>query len=139
MKRLAIVLILLMIFPLTTIIGCDGRSESTLTSTPTVASSSISWNEAKYHIGERATVCGYIVDSRYASTSNGQPTFLNMGNAYPNSDRFTVVIWGSNRSNFASSPESYYYGKYICVTGLITEYQGVPQIEASYSSQIQIP
>ncbi len=138
MKKLAIVLILLMILPLTSVIGCDGGNESTPTATPTVESSGISWDEAKYHIGERATVCGSVVDTRYASTSNGSPTFLNIGKSYPDPDRFTVVIWGNDRSSFPSAPESYYSGETICVTGLITEYQGGVQIEASTPSQIQI-
>jgi len=100
---------------------------------------SISWSEAKYHIGERTTVCGPVVDATWASGSNGKPTFLNLGNPYPNPDRFTVVIWIQNRSNFPQAPEDYYLGKTICVTGLITEYNGIPQIEVRYPSEIQDP
>ena len=100
---------------------------------------SISWSEAKYHIGERTTVCGPVVDATWASGSNGKPTFLNLGKPYPNPDRFTVVIWIQNRSNFPQAPEDYYLGKTICVTGLITEYNGIPQIEVSYPSEIQDP
>jgi len=100
---------------------------------------SISWSEAKYHIGERTTVCGPVVDATWASGSNGKPTFLNLGKPYPDPDRFTVVIWIQNRGNFPQAPEDYYLGKTICVTGLITEYSGIVEIEVQYSSDIQDP
>lgn len=142
MKRLAVlltpVLLLLLLFGG---IGCSPDTDST--SIPTVnqagdcTAGGISWNQAEHHIGERVTVYGPVVDAHYASTSSGKPTFLNIGKTYPNPDRFTVVIWGSNRSYFPSPPESYYYGKMICVTGLVTEYKGGPQIEARTPSQIQ--
>lgn len=108
----------------------------TVTPTPTI-SCDIQWNEAKYYIGEYMTVCGPVIDSHYASTSSGQPTFLNIGKDYPDLDRFTVVIWGDNRGNFPSPPEDYYLGKNIGVTGLITEYEGIAQIEVSTPSQIK--
>jgi len=100
---------------------------------------SISWSEAKYHIGERITVCGPVVDATWASGSNGKPTFLNLGKPYPDPDRFTVVIWIQNRGNFPQAPEDYYLGKTICVTGLITEYSGIAEIEVQYPSEIQDP
>src|SRR5437899_2309329 len=63
-----------------------------------------------------------------ASSSNGAPTFLNLGRDYPDMHRFTVVIWGRNRSRFGA-PENRYRGRTICVRGLISTYAGVPQIE----------
>lgn len=96
----------------------------------------IPWNEAKYHIGERTTVYGPVASTKWATSSKGQPTFINLGNAYPNTNRFTIVIWAENRGNFPFAPESYYIGKTISVTGLITEYKGVPEIEATSPSQI---
>ena len=100
---------------------------------------SIAWDEAKYHIGERVTVCGVVVDATWASGSNGKPTFLNLGRPYPDPDRFTVVIWIQNRGNFPQPPEDHYLGCTICVTGLITEYNGIAEIEVSYPSEIQDP
>lgn len=105
--------------------------------TPTPSSSAINWDEAKYHFGERTTVCGPVVGTRWASGSKGKPTFLNIGKDYPDSGRFTVVIWIDYRANFPQPPEGYYLGKTICITGLIEEYKGIPQIEAKDPSQIQ--
>jgi len=97
----------------------------------------ILWDEAIYHIGERATVYGPVVSTHYANTSKGQPTFLNIGKPYPDPDRFTVIIWGENRSNFPQAPEILYANKTIYVTGLIDEYEGVAQIEVFNPSQIK--
>ena len=98
----------------------------------------INWYEAQNNIGERTTVCGPVVDGTWASGSSGKPTFLNLGEPYPDPDRFTVVIWIDNRGNFPQAPEDYYLDKTICVTGLIIEYNGIPEIEVQYPSEIEI-
>jgi DNA/RNA endonuclease YhcR with UshA esterase domain len=92
--------------------------------------------QAKDHIGEKATVCGVVVDARYASSSRGRPTFLNLDKPYPN-QVFTVVIWGEDRDKFGE-PEEKFRDKHICVTGTISSYRGVPQIIATDPKQIQI-
>jgi uncharacterized repeat protein (TIGR02543 family) len=98
----------------------------------------INWHEARNYIGERTTVRGPVVSAVWASGSRGQPTFLNLGNPFPNPDRFTVVIWIQNRGKFPQPPEEYYLGKTICVTGLITSFRGIPQIEVTDPAQIRI-
>jgi hypothetical protein len=97
----------------------------------------ISWDKAKDHIGDRATVCGPVAGTKYGATSRGRPTWLNIGKDYPSSERFVVIIWGENRGNFPQPPESYYNGKTICVTGLIQEYEGIAQIEVTAPGQIK--
>src|SRR5580700_7113349 len=92
--------------------------------------------EAKEHFGESATVCGAVVSTRYATSSKGQPTFLNLDKPYPN-QIFTVVIWGNNRSKF-KTPEEDYKDRKICVTGKITAYDGLPEIIADDPKQVQV-
>jgi hypothetical protein len=92
--------------------------------------------EAKEHFGENATVCGAVVSTRYADSSKGQPTFLNLEKQSPNQIS-TVVIWGSNRSKF-KTPEEDFKDKKICVTGKITAYDGLPEIIADDPKQIRI-
>jgi DNA/RNA endonuclease YhcR with UshA esterase domain len=99
-------------------------------------STSLPTSEAKSHVGEKATVCGLVVDGRYAASTRGKPTFLNLDKPYPN-QAFTIVIWGDNRAKFGA-PEQEYRGKRVCVTGTISEYRGVPQIEASDPAQIML-
>jgi DNA/RNA endonuclease YhcR with UshA esterase domain len=102
----------------------------------TFAQKKLTAAEAKDHVGETATVCGNVVSTRYAASTRGQPTFLNLDKLYPN-QVFTVVIWGSNRTKFGA-PESNYKGKQICVVGKITEYRGVPQVIANSPTQITV-
>ncbi|HXH07311.1 MAG TPA: hypothetical protein VNI83_12075 [Vicinamibacterales bacterium] len=92
--------------------------------------------EAKQHIGEHAVVCGRVASARFAATSRGRPTFLNLGKPYPY-QVFTVVIWGEDRDKFGE-PEQTYRGETICVTGRITSYRGQPQIVATQPSQIRL-
>jgi DNA/RNA endonuclease YhcR with UshA esterase domain len=131
MKRWALALICVLVVSL--ILGVSGCG-----CPPNCKTNSISWDQAKYHIGERTTVSGPVISTNYATNTNGQPTFLDIGRAYPDSNRFEVLIWGNNRHNFGFAPESYYRGKSICVTGLIQEYNGVAEIEVSTPSQIQV-
>ncbi len=100
-----------------------------------VAEKKYSTSEAKEHFGETATVYGEVVSARYADSTKGQPTFLNLDKPYPN-QVFTVVIWGNNRSKFGT-PEDAYKGKRICVSGKITAYGGLPEIVADDPKQIR--
>jgi len=91
---------------------------------------------AKDHGGEQATVCGKVASTRYAVTTRGKPTFLNLDKPYPN-QVFTVLIWGENREKFGT-PEEKYRDKQVCVTGKITEYRGAPEIVVSDPQSIEI-
>jgi len=92
--------------------------------------------EAKNHIGERGTVCGKVASTHYADRTKGSPTFLSLDEPYPH-QIFTILIWGSDRSKFGE-PESKYANQRICVTGLIKDYRGVPEMIADQPSQIVI-
>lgn len=87
---------------------------------------SISARDASAHVGEVATVCGVVASTKYASNTNGQPTFLDFGRAYPN-QYFTAVIFGEDRSRFGA-PEATYLGSQACVTGKVQMYRGRPEI-----------
>ena len=92
--------------------------------------------EAKDHFGEQATVCGKVASTRYAATTRGKPTFLNLDKPYP-SQVFTVLIWGDNREKFGN-PEEKYSDKQVCVTGKITEYRKAPEIVVSEPRNIEV-
>ncbi len=134
LKWYLILLFGLVLLLATSVIACDQPPPPDEKELPSYA---ITWNEAKYHIGERTTVYGPVVDTHWASGSKGKPTFLNIGEPYPDPNRFTVVIWIDYRANFPQSPEDYYLGKTIYVTGLIIEYNGIPEIEVQTPTQIQ--
>jgi hypothetical protein len=80
---------------------------------------------------------GPVASTHFASTSNGSPTFLNLGVAYPNPRRVQVVIWIENRAAFGQ-PEARYRRHTICARGSVSMYDGVPEIIARTPRQIQI-
>jgi hypothetical protein len=91
--------------------------------------------EAKNHAGELATVCGKVASTHYASSTKGQPTFINLDEPYPR-EIFTALIWGSDRAKFGN-PELKYRDKQVCITGKISSYRGVPEIIVSEPTQIK--
>lgn len=102
-----------------------------------VAQSTLTANEAKGHIGERATVCGTVASTHYAGTSNGSPTLVNFERPYPN-EPFMVLVWGEDLSKFTDRPATW-EGKRVCATGTIESYRGTAEIIAKTPSQITFP
>jgi hypothetical protein len=107
----------------------------TATSTP----GAIDWTEAGKYVGQSRVICGPVAGTHYASSSRGKPTFLNIGEDYPSPRRFVVLIWGEYRRNFPEPPESLYQDKIICVSGIITEYKGVFEVEIRSPNEVTIP
>jgi len=114
------------------------KKETPTTPKAGLPAGAISWDKAKDYIGERTTVYGPVIGATYASSTKGQPTFLNVGENYPDPTRFTVLIWGSDRSKFSPAPEIQYKGRTIYVYGLIEDYQGSAEIVVTSPSQIQV-
>jgi hypothetical protein len=84
----------------------------------------ITTRDAAEHIGQNRTVCGQIAGERTAANSRGAPTFINLDQAYPH-EVFTAVVWQEHRASVGTLPTS---GS-VCVTGAITEYHGIPEIQ----------
>jgi DNA/RNA endonuclease YhcR with UshA esterase domain len=91
--------------------------------------------DARKFIGMEKTVCGTVASATYAIRTKGRPTFLNLDQPYPN-QIFTVLIWGSDRNKFKNPPETFFKGKRICVTGIIEDYRGKPEIIVRGPDQI---
>jgi DNA/RNA endonuclease YhcR with UshA esterase domain len=92
----------------------------------------ISWQDAAEHYGEYCTVEGTIV----VTNNSGKACFLNF---HPNWKKyFTAVIFANRFSMFPATPERYYQGKKVRVTGYIKEYQGKPEIILESPEQIEI-
>jgi len=134
MKLKSILLLLILPTLMAILVACSEAAPTTDSAPKQAASSSWSSKDASNHVGERGTVCGPVVDTRYATGSKGKPTFLNFDRAYPN-HTMVVVIWGSDRGDFPGNPETYYKGKDVCATGLIESYKGKPKIVARDGDQ----
>lgn len=83
-------------------------------------------DEARMHVGDEATVCGYVASTQ-ANTWGRWTTFLGLGRSFPDQG-LTVVLRGVNRARFMRAPEWALRGKQICVTGRIAAYRGRPLI-----------
>jgi hypothetical protein len=92
----------------------------------------LSAGNAKSHVGEKATVCGKVASERTATSSRGEPTFINLDAAYPN-QIFTILIWGDDRPKVGTLPSE---GSRVCATGMIQDYHGVPEIVVRSSGQL---
>lgn len=93
-------------------------------------------SHARLHIGEKVSVIGKVVSTKYLEKS--QATFLNLDKSFPN-QFFTVTIWKDGRRNFSYKPESELDEKYIIVTGKIElDKNGTPIINVRHEEQIEI-
>ena len=104
------------------------------TSTPSSDDSAVvQSSEAEKYVGKSATVEVKRAYCSYQTRTRGSPTFCNDA-PYPK-HHCTMLVWGSNRKAWSTPPESW-DGKCLRVTGMVTTYQGKPQIEAKEPSQI---
>lgn len=95
----------------------------------------ISIDSISNHKDELVTVCAKVYGIKFLDKS--QITFIDLGAAYPDAS-LTVVILGKDRANFKEKPEALYSDKRICVTGVIKEYKGKPEIEVETPKNITI-
>jgi hypothetical protein len=88
----------------------------------------IDWRRAGEVVGERAAIAGRVAQGTFAPDVGGAPTFLNLGNAHPDPDRFDVVIYPDVRDRFDDPPEDALDGREVCVQGVVRDRDGTPQI-----------
>ena len=66
-----------------------------------------------------------------------KPTLLNFDRPFPD-HTFSVMIADANRAKFKGPPEVMFKGKTLCVTGLIIDFRGKPEIVVDDPSQISV-
>ncbi len=108
-----------------------------ITSFSVSAQTKITPDEAAKHIGDSVTVCGKIFGGRYFDKGDNKITLLNMGAAYPQSP-LTIVIEEAGRKNFTIKPEEFYTDKDVCISGVIKEFKGKPQIIIAKEADIVV-
>jgi len=82
-----------------------------------LAQEAIRPEQATRFVGQSGMVCGKVEKTRYAENSEGQPTFLYMGGAFPR-HTFSARIPNDQRGKFNPSPEAL-EGRDVCVLGTI--------------------
>jgi len=94
----------------------------------------ISWDKAFEHIGEHVIICG-IVEEVDSASANANPIFVDVGDTYPH-ERVTGVIWKEYQSAFSDINDM--KGQLVYMEGTLYEYDGLPNIELTDPSQIEI-
>jgi len=105
-----------------------------VTTLSSFAQKEIKVDDAKNHVGDSVRICTKIYGGKYLENIKGTPTFLNAGGYYPNAP-LTIVIWADAGKEF-NTPEEFYKGKEVCITGKIELYKDKPQIVVTSNSQI---
>jgi endonuclease G len=92
--------------------------------------------QAKYYMGrnESIKVCGTVVSTKLSSKGN---IFINLDKKFPN-QVFSISIFKDQVPNFSYQPDTFLTGKTICVTGKITNYNGVPSVSVDNEKAIEI-
>lgn len=101
----------------------------------------ITASDAKNHLGEMATVCGKVVDSKvskYGIAGHGKPVSFDLDQPEPN-PLFYFIAFGAQPAE-PQEVVAAYTGKHVCVTGKITSVPtgGPPFIMAADRSQIKL-
>jgi uncharacterized protein YgiM (DUF1202 family) len=99
----------------------------------------ITLEEVKNHVGTGSpiTVCGKVYGGKFLESAKNTPTLLDIGANYPD-QLLTVVIFGDNLSAFPKSPETYFLNREVCITGVVIDYNGKPEIVLRTPDQIQL-
>jgi DNA/RNA endonuclease YhcR with UshA esterase domain len=104
---------------------------------PAFSQTTINIEDVSKHVGQKVTVCAKVYGVKYLDRSKSQPTFINLGAAYPNSP-LTVVIFGTDRQNFKPTPEELYDGKELCVTGEVKSFKGRYEIVVAQPTDLVV-
>ncbi|MDR7192528.1 hypothetical protein [Luteimonas terrae] len=101
-----------------------------------VAQDAIRPDQAVRFAGQSGMVCGKVEKTRYAENSEGQPTFLHMGGAFPR-HTFSARIPQDQRGNFRPTPEEL-EGKDVCVLGTIQRDAGRAEIAVRSPADVKL-
>ena len=109
----------------------------TILSFSSFAQQEIKIEEVRNHIGDSVTIRDKIFGGKYIQSVKGSPTFLNVGDEYPNAP-LTLVIWDDTRKQFKAAPEELYKNQQVFITGKIVLYKDKPEIIITNPKQIEV-
>ncbi len=95
----------------------------------------ISIFDAKYNLGEVANVYGRVYSTWHNRDTDDYLLFF--GGDF-GAQQFTLVIPGRIARKFSRKPTRYFLGEHLTVTGLITTFDGIPEIVVKDRKQIRI-
>ena len=87
------------------------------------------WYDTRDAVGSYASIAGPIVRIYQDTDSYGMPIFVELGNPYPDLNRFVIVIWDNTYYGWSEMLSSVTPGEsWIQVEGYISSYEGVPEL-----------
>jgi hypothetical protein len=95
----------------------------------------VPYYHAYFHVGEVRNVYGRVDEVWYSWSTDEY--YLYFGAGYPYQD-FTVILDGREARRFSRHPEAYFGGRYIWVTGLISTFEGKPEILVKRRTQVHL-
>ena len=95
----------------------------------------ISAFDAKFNLGEVAMVYGRVYSTWHNRETDDYLLFFGGDHPY---QQFTLVLPGHLARKFSWRPERYFLGEHLTVTGLITTFDGSPEIIVKNKRQVGI-
>ena len=95
----------------------------------------ISAYDAGLYVGEVARIYGKVYETWY-SRETGE-LFLYFGAPYPYQD-FSVVLSENDARRFSRRPDRFFEGRHVVVTGLVSLWEGKPEIVVKKRHQVEI-
>jgi hypothetical protein len=96
---------------------------------------SISIWDAKYNLGEVAMVYGRVYATWYNNDTDDYLLFF--GGDFPY-QQFSAVVPGYIARKYSWRPERFFLGEHVTITGLITTYDGSPEIVIKNRQQLSL-
>lgn len=94
---------------------------------------SIAPDQAKWSVGTYQVVCGVIKEVKAFSKG----TYLNFEYPYPNT-KFRALVWDLDADKVLNGEHfQHFLNQRFCVSGIITSFNGQPQIIVKYSNSIE--
>jgi hypothetical protein len=90
---------------------------------------------AYFHMGEVRNIYGRVHQIWYSWSTDEY--YMYFGNSFPYQD-FSVIIPGRYARKISRNPEIFLAGRYIWITGLVTNFEGKPEIIVRRKSQIHL-
>ncbi len=87
-----------------------------------------------YDYPKEVKICGTVVSTHKSGKGN---IFINLDKSFPKAI-FSITIWSKDVLNFDYQPELFLMDKKVCITGKVTEYNGIPSMYLNNQKKIQI-
>jgi hypothetical protein len=99
-------------------------------------SQTLTATQASSKPGQKITVCAKVVGT-HVTKGKIKVIYLNLEKPYPNSP-FTLVIFEKSADRFHYNPLDFLKNKFICASGIVSEFKGKSQMVVDSQEQIEV-